>query len=177
MSTLLVGMGNPILCDDAVGIRLARDFQRQLRHHPNLDVIDECSVGGLNLLDLFAGYQRVIILDSFQTTGGIPGEWYFFTAEALRETFHLTNIHDANFSTALELGRRMGMELPDPENILIFAVEIQDTRTFSEQMSDALEQGYPRYSSEILEEIKVFLANDAAQINAGTQRREGSPGL
>jgi Ni,Fe-hydrogenase maturation factor len=30
--TIILGMGNPILCDDAVGVRLARDFSAQVQH-------------------------------------------------------------------------------------------------------------------------------------------------
>lgn len=157
MKTLLLGMGNPILRDDAVGIRLAQDFKGKLSLIPGLDIIEECSVGGLNLLDLFKGYDRVIVLDSIRTTGGVPGDWYCFTASALCETIHLTNIHDANFATALELGRTMGMVLPELLNILIFGVEIKEHMTFSESMSPELEESYPRYSSEILEEIEALL--------------------
>jgi len=177
VNTLLVGMGNPILCDDAVGIRLAKDFKKQLTHRFRLDVIEECSVGGLNLLDLLAEYARVIVLDSIHTSGGKPGEWYFFTADSLRETYHLTNIHDANFTTALKLGHAMGMPLPDPSNILIFAVEIEDNRTFSEQMSAELERGYTKYASEILEEIKTLLSNGTSEITARNQQLQGAPGL
>jgi hydrogenase maturation protease len=160
MKTLLVGMGNPILCDDAVGVRLARDFKAKLRAYPALQVVEECSVGGLNLLDLFAGYERVMILDSFDALGGKPGDWHLISAEALRETVHLTNIHDANFATALELGRKLGMALPQPSDILIFGVEIKDNLTFSERMSPELEERYPRFSSEILKEIEAWLQSD-----------------
>ena len=45
-------------------------------------------------------------------TGGTPGTWYRFDAGALRETMNLTNVHDTNFATALELGRRLGMRVP-----------------------------------------------------------------
>ena len=125
MKTLLVGMGNPILSDDAVGVRLAQDFKEKLSPRATLDFVEECSVGGLNLIDLFAGYDRVIVLDSFHTAGSRPGEWFFTTSETLCDSIHLTNIHDANFATAIELGRRMGMALPVPANILIFGVEIR----------------------------------------------------
>jgi hydrogenase maturation protease len=162
MKTLLLGMGNPILCDDAVGVRLAQDFKETLSQTPDLDIVEECSVGGLNLLDLFKGYDRVIVLDSFHTTGGVPGDWYYFTASALCETIHLTNIHDTNFATALALGRAMGMILPELSNILIFGVEIKENTTFSESMSPELEESYPRYSSEILEEIGAVLHSDGA---------------
>jgi hydrogenase maturation protease len=163
MKTLLLGMGNPILCDDAVGIRLAQEFKEKLSQIPDFDIIEECSVGGLNLLDLFKGYDRVIVLDSIRTTGGVPGDWYYFTASALCETIHLTNIHDANFATALEFGRTMGMILPELPKILIFGVEIKENTTFSESMSPELERHYPRYSSEILEEIEALLQSDVAE--------------
>jgi len=160
MKTLLLGMGNPILCDDAVGVRLAQDFKRRLGSIPGLDIIEECSVGGLNLLDLFTGYDRAIVLDSFHTTGGTPGEWYFFTAAALYETVHLTNIHDANFATALALGRSMDMRLPELTDISIFGVEIKENMLFSESMSPELEEAYPVYSSEIFAEIRRLLEHD-----------------
>ena len=34
MKTLLLGMGNPILCDDAVGIRLAKEFKERFGQIP-----------------------------------------------------------------------------------------------------------------------------------------------
>jgi hydrogenase maturation protease len=161
MRTLLVGMGNPILSDDAVGVRLARDFKAKLGGCRTLDVMEECSVGGLNLIDVFAGYDRVIVLDSLQTTGGTPGDWYSFTAAALQETIHLTNIHDANFATALALGRTMGINLPELSDITIFGVEVRENRTFSESMSPELEGKYACYSAEILEQLRTLLRADA----------------
>ena len=157
MKTLLLGMGNPILCDDAVGVRLARDFKRELEGFRELDVLEDCSVGGLNLLDIFTGYQRAVVLDSIRTTEGIPGNWYYFTADALRETVHLTNIHDANFATAMELGRALGLPLPLSSEIHIFVVEAKENRTFSEQMTPELETAYCCFASGILGEIRRLL--------------------
>ncbi len=56
----------------------------------------------------------------------------------------------------------MGMVLPELSNILIFGVEIKENMTFSESMSPELEETYPRYSTEILEEIETLLQRDAA---------------
>ena len=119
-------------------------------------------MGGLNLLDLFTGYDRVIVLDSFPVAGAVPGSWYSFTACELCETIHLTNIHDANFATALALGKAMGMNLPELSNILIFGVQIKENRVFSESMTPELEESYPRYSSEIFQEIEPLLQGDEA---------------
>jgi hydrogenase maturation protease len=157
IKTLLLGMGNPYLSDDAVGIRLVRDFSRKLGSVLNLEVIDECSVGGLNLLDLLEGFERLIVVDSIKTHNGIPGRWYQFTAESLRETMNLGNIHDANFATALELGRRMGLSIPPEKETHIFAIEILDNLTFSERLTDDLERAYPTYSEEIFCELRSLI--------------------
>ncbi|HEY3450592.1 MAG TPA: hydrogenase maturation protease [Myxococcales bacterium] len=155
--TLLVGMGNPILRDDAVGVRLAHDVAARLGAVPGLDVVEECSVGGLNLLEVVKGYDRVVVLDSIKA-GGQPGHWYRFDGTALRATMNLRNVHDVNLATALELGRRLGMHVPTPEEVHVFAVEVLDNFTFDERMSEPVEAGLAECSREIAREISVLLA-------------------
>jgi hydrogenase maturation protease len=162
LKTLLMGMGNPILTDDAVGVRLARDIGGRLAGIPGLTVMEECSVGGLNIVEVVEGFDRLIILDSIRTTGGTPGDWHRFTSEVLRETMNLNNIHDVNFATALELGRRMGMAVPSEENIHIFAVEVLDLITFSEVMTPQLERAYPEFSQAIFQEIDAIVKEQAS---------------
>jgi len=150
---LILGMGNPILCDDAVGLRLARDARRRLSGGGAPVEIVECTVGGLNLLDIVTGHDRLVVLDSISTSGGRPGDWYRFGGAALRETMNLSNVHDANFATTLELGRRMGLRLPGDDDVHIFAVEVRDNLTFSESMSTDLEGAYPELARQILDEV------------------------
>jgi hydrogenase maturation protease len=168
MRTLILGMGNPILSDDAVGIRLARDLRARLEaaglhdaggSDVRVDLIDDCSVGGLNLLDVVMGYDRLIVFDSIRTTGGAPGAWYAMTGATFRETMNLGCVHDANFTTALELGRHMHAHVPAPENIHIFAVEILDNTTFSERMTPVLEEAYPALCAEIMHEALALLGD------------------
>ena len=171
LKTLLMGMGNPILSDDAVGVRLARDIGARLAGTPGLSVMEECSVGGLNIIEVVDGYDRLIILDSIRTTGGTPGDWHRFTSEALRETMNLNNIHDVNFATALELGRRMGMKLPREEDIHIFAVEVLDLITFSEVMTEPMEAAYPEFSEAIFLEIETILKDPGTGVRQIEIRR------
>ena len=166
MRTLVLGMGNPILCDDAVGIRLARDFRFRLQAASNenasgsgldVDIIADCSVGGLNLLDLVLGYDRLIVFDSIRMPGAAPGDWIGMTGATFRETMNLNCVHDANFTTALELGRLTGATVPEPENVHIFAVEIADNTTFSEDMTPEVQEAYPEFSREIINEALTIL--------------------
>jgi hydrogenase maturation protease len=150
-------MGNPILRDDAIGVRLATDISQRLDHVPNLDVVPECSAGGLELLPLIEGYQRLIAFDAIRTREGRPGRWHRFTAADLESTLHLTNVHDTNFATALELGHRLGMALPSAVDTHVFAVEVLDATTFDERMTPDLERAYSVCADEILAAVNTLV--------------------
>ena len=155
--TLLLGMGNPILRDDGVGHEMARRLAARLGALPGLVVQPECTVGGLNLLELVAGFDQLIVLDSIKTRGGRPGDWYRFDGASLHDTMNLSNVHDANFATAMELGRRLGMRVPAESDIHVFAVEIRENLTFGERLSPELEDAVPGLCEEMLGEIEGLL--------------------
>ncbi|MFC1927886.1 hydrogenase maturation protease, partial [Chloroflexota bacterium] len=67
MKALVLGIGNPILSDDGVGIKVAREVEKNL-NDPQITV-SEASAAGLSLLDSILGYDRVIIVDAIQTKG------------------------------------------------------------------------------------------------------------
>ena len=156
--TLVLGMGNPILSDDAIGCRLVADLRRALPPGPGLDFVAECSVGGLNLIDVLAGYARVVVVDAVRTTGGRPGDWFEFTAADLRGTRHLSSVHDVNFATALELGRRLGRVLPRDEDVHVIAVEIAAAATFGEELTPPLAARYVALSAEVTARARELLA-------------------
>ena len=155
--TLLIGMGNPFLSDDAVGVRLATELERRLGPRPGLDVVMECSVGGLALLDVVAGYDALIAMDAVRTRDGIPGAWWYLSGVQLQHTRHLTSIHDVNFATALELGRRLGMKIPNDDRVHVFAVEVRETSLFSASMTEPLEAAFPSLSDAIFEKVSRIL--------------------
>jgi hydrogenase maturation protease len=166
--TLVLGMGNPYLRDDAVGIVLAACMRERFGDAPGVTWIEKCSAGGLNVLDLVAGHDRLVVLDSIKA-GGAPGDWYRFDGRALRETLNLRNVHDTNLATALELGRRLGMRVPDDREVHVIAVEIADDLTFGERMTEALVARFCRCADDIAAEHAPLLApRGAAAAPCGT---------
>jgi hydrogenase maturation protease len=157
MHTLLLGMGNPILTDDAVGVRLTAILKARLAERPGLTVIDECAIGGLEILEVIQGYDRLIVIDSIKSGSMPPGHWCRFDATALRETMNLNNVHDTNFATALELGRKLGMRVADDRAIHIFAIEIQENTTFSEELTPAVAAAFSELVDEIGREVERLL--------------------
>ena len=151
MKTLVLGLGNPILTDDGVGIHVVREVST--RSLPNNVTCAEASVGGLRLLEVIAGYERVIMVDAFQTPDGKPGDIHRLAASDLRASLHAGSTHDLSFPGALRLGRSMGMALPHDEAIVIIAVEVEDIWTFSEECTPAVAVTIPRVVEAVLAEL------------------------
>ncbi len=106
---------------------------------------------GLDFLDVLVGYERVIIADAIQTRGGKAGQIYRLKLDAFTVTRHAANPHDVNLATALELGKQLGMALPD--DIIIFGIEAEDVITFSENCTPAVKAAIPACADMIVTEL------------------------
>ncbi len=150
MKTIVLGLGNPILRDDGVGNRVALELEDKLAQRQDITVM-ETSMSGLSLIDLLAGYDKAIIIDAIQTAEGKAGQIYRLTPDAFNNTRHASSPHDVNFATALELGNRLGMSMP--KQILIYAIEVADTTTFSEKCTPAVSRAIPACIKMITKEL------------------------
>jgi len=146
MDTLVLGVGNPILSDDGVGIRIARRLKEE---NPELEVL-ESGEAGVGLLDVVVGYRRLIVIDSIKTGRGKPGELYQLSLEELKPAGGLASSHGVGLATALELGRRLGW--PVPRCVRIYAVEVRDNTTFGEECTPEVAAKIRDIAQEIAEE-------------------------
>jgi hydrogenase maturation protease len=152
--TLILGLGNPILTDDGVGVRVAEEIRTQLPEDTEID-ISEASVGGLTLMELMIGYNRVILIDSIISQEGIPGSFRRMSVDELRSispTQHSASPHDASLVTALEAGQQLG--LPLPEKISIYAINVQNVDEFNDQPTPPVAAAIPLVTQAVLEEIQ-----------------------
>lgn len=150
MKTLVLGLGNPILSDDGVGLRVAEEVKNKL-NHTEIAVM-KASTGGMDLLDTMAGYEKVVIVDAIQTDGGKVGQVYRLEPGALTATKHTSSPHDTSLAVALQLGRRLGMTLP--QQIVIYAVEVADVTTFNEGCTPEVKQVIPAIAAMVLQELE-----------------------
>jgi len=149
MKTLVLGVGNPIITDDGVGIQVAHEVANQL-NDPRVTVA-ETSAAGLSLLDSIVGYDRVIIIDAIQTEKGEAGQIYRMSTADFSLTKHFSSPHQINLATALELGRMLGLAMP--QRITVFAVEAKDITSFSEKCTPEVEQAIPEVVKMVLQEL------------------------
>ena len=149
MKTLVMGFGNPILTDDAVGIRVAQELEGDF---PDLAVV-ATSEAGLAILEEVTGYHRLIIVDSIKTGEGRPGELYKLAMEDLKPRSDFSSSHGLDIATAFKLGEKLGYSLP--QEVSIYAVEVKDNTTFGEGLTPEMEQSIPLIVRQIIEEERL----------------------
>lgn len=156
-TTLVVGLGNPILGDDGIGWRVAEALEARL-DDPDVAVI--ClSVGGLALMEHLAGYRRALVIDAINQ-GAPAGTLHWLTPGDIAATgsLYTTSVHDLSFPAALALGRELGLGLP--EDIAVLGVEAGPKFVFGETLSPAVAAAIPA-------------ATDRAAIWAGARVTKG----
>ena len=156
MSVRIIGLGNSILRDDGVGIYAAREVSRRLSHAgtgANIDIV-ETEVGGFALMELMAGWKKVILLDAIQFEGLQPGTVVRIQPEDLHTSLRIRSVHDIDLPTALELGRRMGFDMP--ARLTVFGIQAQDMLTFGELLTESARRGMNKAVDLVLKEISDF---------------------
>ncbi len=149
MKTLVLGLGNTILRDDGIGIYAVRALSDRL--DGSVDCREsECA--GLNLVEMLSGYERAIIVDSIELEGVAPGTVFRLEPDDLLITARLASLHDIDIVTALRLGRCLGFSMP--QEVVIFAVQVEDARTLAEGCTDSVSMVLPALVEEIVAEVE-----------------------
>lgn len=145
-----MGLGNPLLTDDAVGLRAAAALRERISPDSNVDIMEDYR-GGLRLMESMIGYDRTVIIDALLIDAP-PGSLHFLTVDDM-PTQRSASAHDVNLPTALDFGRRAGAHLPAADDILLIGIAAADVETFDEAMSPAVEAAV----GEVVEAVLRYL--------------------
>ncbi len=81
MKTLILGLGNPLVTDDSVGLRVVEQLKPLLADRADVEVSEDYW-GGLRLMERMIGFERAIVVDAIQT-GAPPGTIHLLTPEGI----------------------------------------------------------------------------------------------
>jgi|GEM_PF-210992 len=148
--TLIICLGNPLMRDEGIGIRLAPELTSRLAGKPDVEVRD-LGTGGLTVMHAIAGRQKVVFVDC-AIMNELPGTIRRFTPEEVLSKKIKTrySLHEGDLLDTLRLSQTMG-ECPD--NIVIFGIEPKKVAP-GESLTGELEKKIARYLETILKEIE-----------------------
>lgn len=154
MRTLILGLGNPILSDDGVGLSVAKRLEGKWS---GVDVATTAIVG-LGLLDLVKGYDKVFLIDACIRPAKHAGE--VIKLAKGDGTLHLFSSHGLDFFQLLRLGKACGYKMPELGGI--YGIEIGEEVSFGEEISPELKERLAAITKEIVADLSQTLKADQA---------------
>ncbi len=126
---LVLGLGNELLKDDAVGIRVAETLRESL---PSEIDVRSTSLFGLSLLDELIGRDKVLLIDSYLPVDCLGAD----ILELNVDSFGGTQASCPHFVGLAEIREVMrSLDLGFPSEVRILAIPVSDPLTFSTELS------------------------------------------
>lgn len=158
METLVLGLGNELAGDDAVGILVARAVRGEL---DGLADVVESSASGLALIEVLAGYERAVVVDAIVTGRNPPGT---IVEMGLPEVGRVVapSTHQAGLPELAAVAGRLGLGFPSRTRVL--AVEVLDPYTFGAPLSEPVATALPELLRRVLETVRRWEAEQPCTI-------------
>jgi len=159
-TVLVLGLGNDLLSDDAVGLHVARAVREELRDDPAI-MVRETTEMGLALLDEIVGCDALVLVDAIETGAAPPGFIREIALDALAGR-HNTAPHFLGVGETLAFGRRLGLAMP--ERGKIFAIEVKDPFTLGTALTPAVAAAVPSAAARVAACARAFAGHAAPAI-------------
>lgn len=159
MKTLVLGLGNELYGDDAVGIHVVRklreDFEKPEKTAKWLENVEleECSLSGLALLEVIVDYKKLVIIDTIKKEKPLTGKIHLLEKKDLR---HIPSPSPHYFSIpqSIELGKKLGLQVPS--KIKIIAVEVKNQYNLGEGLTEEMTKAVPAIVKEVKKVLQEF---------------------
>ena len=153
---LILGIGNVLLTDEGVGVRVAEEMKKMTLPQ-DVEVIDG-GVGGLNLQYCVEGRKKVIVVDTVKA-GAPPGTLFRFTDKDLAaKKGTIRSAHGIDFSDVIDVCRFLGTK---PDEIIFLGIEPESLDAAME-LSPNIEKMVPVLINLVMKEIEVKAATGSS---------------
>jgi hydrogenase maturation protease len=147
--TVIIGIGNPLLKDEGVGIHAVREL-REKALPAGVEVLDG-GTAGIGLLDFFPGARKVIFVDAAEMNLS-PGTVVRFTAGEIRSQPGKAKFsaHEVGLLEVLEIAGALGQS---PSEVVIIGVQPKEI-SWGTDLTPEVHGSLPRVIEMVLKEVK-----------------------
>ncbi|MEO0185846.1 MAG: hydrogenase maturation protease, partial [candidate division WOR-3 bacterium] len=134
MKKLLLGIGNELCGNDALGIIIAKRLEKDF---PGYD-LKTGAFTGIDFLEAIEGYDEVVVIDSIFQQDSPVGSVIELKIEEFAGLRGFSYVHSLNLGSAIELGTQLQLTLP--EKIRIFGIVIDRKGDIGETLSPLINE-------------------------------------
>jgi hydrogenase maturation protease len=144
MSIIIIGVGNPLMGDDTIGIVILEEL-RKLSNRADV-TFATAQFSGIPLAEMLIGHERAIIIDSIIRADASYGELYRIKYTK-GSNHHPESMHTIGIIDAMGVLERHGAKMPDV--ISIYAINIRHEQVVSDKISDEIARNAADYAHQI----------------------------
>ena len=144
---ILIGLGNPIMSDDGIGLVVSRRVHELL---PGSE-LEMSTAGGFDVVDLIVGYRRAVIIDSMVSGRYPPGTVVRLESGSALRTLRTGHSHGINFLDAIDVARSCNAAVP--AEVTVYGIEVKDPYTIGQEVSETLKESAEGIAREIAEDL------------------------
>ncbi|MFC1838115.1 hydrogenase maturation protease [Thermodesulfobacteriota bacterium] len=127
MKTLILGIGNPFMCDDGIGLHIANALEGMI---PDVSVTTTTMID-LQLLEILADYDMLFVIDALISNDDKIGTIKKISRDS--PSLHLYSSHGLHFFELLKLGQELKYKIPEIGGI--YGIVIRDNCSFGTKVS------------------------------------------
>ncbi len=154
MKIAIVGIGNPLLTDDAIGL-IAAEKLCEINHSKFGCTLIKHSDDMLSLLNELTEFDLAFIVDSFRKEESLGEVFEINFEEGKLPRF--VSPHTLSFTNSLSLFKASNYKLP---KIILCGISVKDAITFGDKLTEEVEKKLP----EIVESLDNFFRNKLRQL-------------
>jgi hydrogenase maturation protease len=146
---LVLGVGNILLRDEGVGVRIVEKLDEEYVFSPNVELMDGGTLG-LKLLGPISEADHLIVVDALQN-GQPPGTLYRLLGEEVKRTLASKNsLHQVDLLETLAYCEILGK---CPSTVII-GIEPADISAWSTELTETIQAHVSEMALEVLKEIE-----------------------
>jgi len=149
---LVLGLGNDLMADDAIGHLAVRELAPRLAGRAT---VAATPLHGLALLDEMTGYDAAVVLDAACTGRHPVGEVHEIDPASLKRVAAPTP-HFAGLPEMLDFAERLALDFP--RRVRIVVVEVLDACTIGGSMTPAVRRALPELCARVEAAVADFEA-------------------
>ena len=157
MKTAIMGFGNPVRSDDAIGIYVIEELRKRLANSTLVNIFD-MGTAAFEVLFGLKGHDKIILIDAVINTNEPVGTLFKVPAEEVLRAPQddpMVFLHGMKWDQALSYAKKiLGDEYP--EDISVYLIAIDNTK-LEVDLSEEVKLAGDKVVGHVLEELKSVM--------------------